>query len=793
LIGPGRARAALAVWAAALLPTAGGATLPRGAGDAVWRTYELDVAAAGAPSLAPVGDDALAEALRAARFDAIVLWLPPGDPRAPDAPPEPRALLQSGDSASAALAELVAPFRARQLDVAVGLRARADPAELAFIPRDRRILIERSGGAPLDVERVFRPAVRRFTWFRPDPFGRDPPPARLALSSRLLIPTDPLLKARQTELDLAAFSGLAHDVSRSVERQSAVASDLADAIAGRDPQAFDPFLNEWIGERPQGPLAPLRRGPPLLDLEELLFSIGRDGTSGLAAQLQAGGFRGRWSLPGLAGGDDPALQVARPGELAADQLLAWAAMLDRRLGALTRFAEAMAGGSRDLRPELLALLDPGDPAIGTLPPPMRDAWIATLALDRALVEQLEPWRIRFTTWSLASAGLATGSQVVKVVRADDPRLGPWGQAVEELLGARSIDLWSVAQLRPGLEVVLRGELALRDPRNVRLRVDAAARRSVRVNGATAVAPLDPGRGPLLATLPLPAGTSTIEVLLELDGTRASIDVDLDLLPHRVEGIVLEPDRASRVHEPAVRLRDPGALGGASLLRPAGRPAPDSGPGSGQASLPFVLSRASRFDVWVHALAPPDRAGSITIRFDDGADRELAIGSSARWTWIRAAAPATLAAGDHALHLGFPVENVRVDQVVLLPTELVLPRRPADDAPLAATAWRFDPLGAGIVVDLPPLEATALLGRAFTVEKGGSYGAFVWLKGSDPLAPGQWAELELTAPSGRHRFLLPAGTPYEEWVALGSVALAAGERIQLQAQGHGALARIAFVR
>src|SRR5262249_36173139 len=55
--------------------------------------------------------------------------------------------------------------------------------------------------------------------------------------------------------------------------QSQVAKAAAERIGGADPQAYLPFDNEWLGPTTPGRLPMLRRGEPLIDLEELGFSL----------------------------------------------------------------------------------------------------------------------------------------------------------------------------------------------------------------------------------------------------------------------------------------------------------------------------------------------------------------------------------------------------------------------------------------------------------------------------------------------------------------------------------------
>jgi hypothetical protein len=436
-------------------------------------------------------------------------------------------------------------------------------------------------------------------------------------------------------------------------------------------------------------------------------------------------------------------------------------------------------------------------------PELAREWQATLEADRALLDEAEPWRIRYSRFRVAAPAAGLEGADVTLARVDDPRLGAWAAPLEEALGGRRVDLWKLLRPASGVEVTLRTDLQLRDPRNARLRLAAPARRTLKVNGSAVVEGFEGSRGPLLTTLPLPAGASTLEIALVLDGSNGAVELDLDLLPQRVEGIVLDPERASRVHEPVVRLHDPTALGETCLVRPAGRLAPSSssaGARRAQAILPFTAGGAAgagaRFDLWLHVLPAPQRPGALEVRVDEGPPRAVELPLVSSWSWVRVPAPATLPAGDHALQLVFPDgagENVRVDQVILMPGDLVLPRAPAGDGTIADSTWRFDPLGAGLVVDVPANKAGDLRGRAFSLDRGGTYDVYVWLKGSDPVPPGRFAQLDLVSSTGKQRFVLPGGTPHEEWVALGSVLFVADDRIELTAQGAGALARVAFVR
>ena len=98
-----------------------------------------------------------------------------------------------------------------------------------------------------------------------------------------------------------------------------------------------------------------------------------------------------------------------------------------------------------------------------------------------------------------------------------------------------------------------------------------------------------------------------------------------------------------------------------------------------------------------------------------------------------------------------------------------------------------------MIEIPPLSSGDLYGPNFKVEKSGSYQVYVWLRGRDPLQPGEAAEVDLTTPSARTRFVVPFGTPYEEWTAVGSVNLNADERVEMRSRGRGSLTRVTFLR
>jgi len=758
--------------------------------------YELDVASADAPSITPIPPDELAEALVSHAVNGIVLWLPPGDERARDYPDEPRARRAKELDEKSPLVPLAAPFVRRSLAVAFGRRRIEDVAAIPPIPFDRKIVVDRGKGSEFEYTRVTRPAVRSFLWC--DPAAKDDLLWRnlsgLSISSRLVTPTLPELRAEQARLDLDSFARGSASRTESLLTQSRLASKITGRLCAdffrSEFGAVLPFENEWLGPPPLSELPLLRRGAPLLDLEEWWFSD----LSGLWFESPLVSHRRVDLAP--EGSPDPSDAPRPTGHLSFHQCQVIADLTNVRTRALKPFIRFMVQGDLAARDECRAILAEVSSFLPELSGKLADAWRATLAADRALLDDGEPWRIRVTDWKVECPAAGVAATDVTLAHADDPRLGAWAPHVEELLGelkgGPNVNLWRLFQVRPGLEVTLRTEVSLRDPRNARLRVDAAARRSVRVNGAEVIDGLESSRGPLLTTIPLPSGTSKVEVALLLDGTSGRVGLDLDLLPNRVEGIVLDPDHASRIQEPLVKLRDPTALNGTCLVRPAGRalPSPSS---TARASLPFTLADAAGLDLWVHVLPLPDRTGALELRFDDGAVRGLDVAPGAAWTWLRAAAPATLDAGDHALHAEFRSENLRVDQLVLLRSDLVFPRTPAGDGPLAEAASRFDPLGRGLVVDLPVLKPGETHGGTLNFERGGSYDAFAWLKGSDPLAPGQWAELELLTSGGRQRFVLPAGAPYEEWVALGSLVVAADDHVELKTQGHGALARVAFVR
>jgi hypothetical protein len=241
----------------------------------------------------------------------------------------------------------------------------------------------------------------------------------------------------------------------------------------------------------------------------------------------------------------------------------------------------------------------------------------------------------------------------------------------------------------------------------------------------------------------------------------------------------------------VRLRDPGALAEESLVWPPGRTVGSSE--SGSAEFPFEPTWTGRTDVWIHALLGATTPGRLDLAIDDGPEQPLAIPVSARWQWLRLPAPLSAAPGPHRLVLTFRSPGTRVDAVTLFESGITFPHPPAGDGTLADAAWRFDPLGAGLVVDLPPLATGDLFSQSLPIDKSSNFQVFVWLRGRDPIPPGETAELDLTSASIRMRFVVPAGTPCEEWVSVGSVSLIANERVELRARGRGGLSRVALLR
>src|SRR5207244_9407 len=101
------------------------------------------------------------------------------------------------------------------------------------VPVDREIVVERTGATSDAVPRARRPAVRRFLWAASSPTAH-----ALSLSSRLLAPTVPELRARQALLDVRSFGVAVDPMERWLERQSSIASALGDLVAGDSPEAF---------------------------------------------------------------------------------------------------------------------------------------------------------------------------------------------------------------------------------------------------------------------------------------------------------------------------------------------------------------------------------------------------------------------------------------------------------------------------------------------------------------------------------------------------------------------------
>lgn len=767
--------AALLLLAMALAAeTADGQGTPFGPGA---RWFELEVPDRGESPWLPIAPDELAALLVAHGFQGVLFRLPPAPSERTPAPPH---IATEEDKAT--YAPLLAPF-ARDLICALAHR---DVATIAALPPWPAVAAATEIGIAADrpaiaLRSAQRPAVRRHLWRAAALPAAD---AALLLSSRLLLPTAPELRALQLRLDLASFGHrpLA-PVQNGLLRQSALADAVAQQLGGDAPELLDPLENTASETAAHGPLAPLRRAPAELDDEEWLFSYGRDGALFFArlpwhpAEVRFADAVADYAFPRLAlpaSADEP----AAPGILSDREFTSRADQLDACFRAAAELAERLTG--IPLAPSPRSVDRAPDETAGpeaAAPPPLHDRWRL----------HAREWEVR--TRAADGAGSAV-RRVVRLARVDDPRLGSFAAAVEQALGAAPFDLSRDVPLATGGSVVLSTTLALRDPAFARLRLAADASCTVVVDGHRVVDRFRDAAA-LLTTLPLPAGTSTLTIELEfaaLAGQRR-VDLALDLLPQRAAAVVLGAAEATEVREPAVRIADAGALEGVSLVRPLGRDVA----GPGDAFLPFRLARAEQLDLWLHLLVADAAGGAIRCAIDDGTPLRVPLPPGNGWQWRRVDAPFALPAGDHALRLVLESPGLRVDQAAWLRSEVTFPRPPPGGLPLWSHAWRFDPLGAGVVVDLPPLTPGELFPRSFVLDKSGNYQLHAWLKGDDPLQPGERAEIELTAASARLRLLLPAGTPCEEWIALGDVALTAGERVELRVRGDGSLARIALVR
>ncbi|MBM4016606.1 MAG: hypothetical protein FJ293_16810 [Planctomycetes bacterium] len=406
--------------------------------------------------------------------------------------------------------------------------------------------------------------------------------------------------------------------------------------------------------------------------------------------------------------------------------------------------------------------------------------------------------MRRRDWRIAAAAAGADRTTLRTVVVDDPALTAVASCIERALGGITFDrrlLGTGVGADPAAEELrLTTPLSLRDPTFARLEVAADAVFSLQVDGRSVIDRVDL-REPLLATLALPSGTCELEVRFAPRAAGAGappasrVTLAFELLPQRAAARALGVRHATQVREPVVRIQDPGALDEQSLVRPLLR----GTTGPGDAFLPCDFDRSGRFDLWLHALTPADAGATLEVAIGDLAPRTVALPPAAGWQWHRVASPFDVAAGVSALRVALATDGMRLDQIAWLPSEFAFPRPPPGDRALWDHAWRFDPLGVGIVLDLTGVRPGERFGRVFELEKGGSYRLFAWLKGDDPQRGDGGSELELASATTRMRFLLPPGTPVEEWVALGEVALLAGERIELKGQGDGAPARIALVR
>ncbi|MBL8841357.1 MAG: hypothetical protein JNL90_07495 [Planctomycetes bacterium] len=782
----GAAQELLAAAALIVLLLAGGARAAAAPAPQQAHWFALDLPAEGEPPLVPLADAELAALLAGHGFTGVLLDRPRGDPR---------------DAAT-----LGAPWRAAGLDVRIADRATVRIAELPAWPAvELRPLPSRDGAATESwLAPCTRPAVVAHLWQRApnrtadeDASGLAAPATARYLSCRLLLPTAPALRRAQLQLDLASFGARAPAAAPSplpsdarLTRQSALASELAALLGGDHPELVAPLENLASATTDALRHRPLRRAPEWLEADEWLLSFGADATL-LAARLlrvraPPAGLAGALAAARAVGGEaDARASEPPPAGVAGDATLAWLAdALEQRWQAAGRLA------TRLREPQFEA----GERLSASAPPPefALPSWSAgaTFEADAALDARaaLHPWRVRRLALELTSPQLRPPGRPVALLATtlDDPRLAPFAAELQPALDGRPFDLSRWLPIAPGTRATLRATLALRDPRPYRLLLAAEAWRTVRLNGAVVVEPFAAERGALRTTVLLPAGTSELEFELAFTGADGRVTVALELLPPRSGGLTL-PAAAAALREPLVRIGDSSALDGTSLrlLATAAR-------AGGEASFPFALDGEGLHDLWIHRLAGSE-ATTLEVACDDGPPQSVAIAAGGGWRWQRVDLPFELRTGGHALRLRLRDPSLRLDAIGIVPSDTVFPRPPSGAAPLWESAWRFDPLGAGLVVDLPPLAVGELFGRAFTAEKSGSYRLHAWLDGRDPLAPGQHAEVELSSASTRLRMILPAGAPSEEWIELGEVSLTAGERVELRVRGDGALARVALLR
>lgn len=773
--------------------------------------YEVDlVAGPGDGALAPSSGlplGTLVEDLAASRFDGAVLWIPPT--KGSKLPHEPNAQRVEDDATLEPQVDpVVKLLRDKGLAVAVGLVDPVDAGAAAGAATFRSIRIEGSA-ATSELIRIGRPALRDLLWCGPLSFlslaVRTNAPG-FAVSERLVNSLPPELRATQSRLDLLAFgappadalAGLDKEAFERVVAQSQLASGVALQLAGSTPERFDPFHNAWVGVAPPGLPRALRRAPPWLDLEESLLSPGafepRPHRRPLLGDAEKPGAVPLDPSAASATPRDPAAGTAAPaapaGLLTPAELAGFTRLFALRSDAIAALGRFLLTGDAAARDEVTSKLAQCEALVPTLGR-FAAEWQRGLADDRALVKGLEAWRVTTTTWKLSLAD-REGSELEFVAHAiDDERAHGFEEAAAESIGGERLRLSREVALDPDHLLILRSEVALIDPRAARLEISGGGRFTVLVNGVEQLTKFDALAQPLVTTLPLAAGKNVVELQLAPDVAGSDPRIHLALLPHHIEGITLEPRRALRTAEPVVRLRDPGALADESLVWPPGRTVGSSE--SGSAEFPFEPTWPGRTDVWLHAVLGATAPGRLDVAIDDGPAQALAIPVSARWQWLRLPAPLSAPPGPHRLVLTFRSPGTRIDAVTLFESGISFPHPPAGEGTLADAAWRFDPLGAGLVVDLPPLATGDLFSQSLPIDKSSNFQVFVWLRGRDPIPPGETAELDLTSASTRMRFVVPAGTPSEEWISVGTVNLVANERVELRARGRGGLTRVALLR
>ncbi len=760
------------------------------------------------------GCEPLCTMVKSLQISVVVAWItdPLAESPLPEEPVATRIPPDAGAQSPSRLLAGLLPELSRRLDPigCVLFAGRRNATSITVLPLIE--LVDQEGIE--QVQRLDRPGVDSVAWLDPDLFERQiraRPSAAYSSGSFLLRWTPTAARELQLELDamalwcalhgrdcvesLVSLPGLvrwtellrstsaevgeaAHWLALTLRSQSQMASRLSTACAPESLASVCPWTSRWLLPRPEthGGRTDLVH---ILDLLKSRFRA--DHPPALLGTLEA-----TTGIHLLEEPQGPEVSGTFPaGFLTLPEQKASRDCVQRRLEAARLFGRFLVTGDPAEQRAALELLRQ---SIAELP--LRfDALRQTLTGDVEILSSSVPLRVQAQKWQVAmrvgESWHQLGEFVSRITR--DSRYGSLDAQLVRSVGGATFD--PVAWCRSSeVELSFRTEVSLKGPRNARLEIQGATHTRIELNSE----PLWDGmQADLLKALVLPTGLNQIRVVVRPDPESDSMSLLLELLPYRYEEQSLSPRHARKILEPMVKVEYPTALLGEVLIIPEGRDQKIEG----EALAEFVHeSRTDRWvDLWVRAQNRSEAQGSVFLEVDELAPMELELSLARQWQWLRLPEKVALTTGGHTLRVRVSGAGILVDTISILPTGPDFPRAPEGDLSLGEFAWRFDPLGTGHVLQLPPIEKDRPVARFFTPQETASYRIFLWIPGTTSLPAGEHAEVHLAAGNDEYRFIIHPGLPREEWLAMGSVVFALNETVRVQAVGPGDPGFIAFVQ